>query len=554
MAVAPDKTQMTAKQKKNEEFLITTEFVGNKAEVKRDTTMRVNGISAKRGSSGLQMVGYTTLEQFYRGDQWSQDEPAGASQRTDNYCAVIVDNLSSLIFDDDPEISCPTDDPTDDLLELMAEAKERLLWRVWEDNDFDTEFDELSKVGSLYGDTFIKGPWWDSEEKKILFTHIENPSSIAPIFEDSIAKKLHGYIHHNQVSLMKAERKWGELAKARDIKLSAAVDKTPFFGLAGTSDVPTVTIDEYWTKNRVAFFVQDKLLDYYNHNWGFVTLEMIKNIHSPNHQFGKSDIEDTLDPQMMYNRTTNDLANLLKWISTVNLWGKNLEGMQAMVAGLSRIYSLPDDGEIHAFEKTGDPYITNTFAQGRRSAIIELSGISESLLSTSQVSASSGRALAMAFQGTIRKIGPKSKRFKKALRSLNSNILKLYEIYFPETKQIIRGDYRNKVHLPQTLLRNIVDTINKVQSGIISQETAMREAGVQQPKLEKKLMKKDLLDPILGPQIARQPSLLPRLNEGDNQQGDQPNPAPGNAASASQGGAVAANNNTASGAAPTPTE
>src|SRR3990167_4762312 len=103
--------------------------------------------------------------------------------------------------------------------------------------------------------------------------------------------------------------------------------------------------------------------------------------------------------------------------------------MQALVAGLSRIYSLPDEGELHTFEKPGDPYITNTYVQQRRAAIIDISGISESMLSSSQVSVASGRALALAFQGVIRKLNPRMKRYAAALQSMNRNILKLYEIY-----------------------------------------------------------------------------------------------------------------------------
>src|SRR3990167_2490477 len=108
--------------------------------------------------------------------------------------------------------------------------------------------------------------------------------------------------------------------------------------------------------------------------------------------------------------------------------------MQALVAGLSRIYSLPDEGELHTFEKPGDPYVTNTYVTQRRAAIIEISGVSESLLTTSQLANASGRALALAFQGTIRKLNPRIKRYALALQSLNRKILKLYEMYYPETK------------------------------------------------------------------------------------------------------------------------
>jgi hypothetical protein len=554
------------KAKLNFEFELTKEFTGSKDDVKNDLLTRLNGVAARAGGTGKQFAGYTTLERMYRGDQWDHDEPPGASQRTDNYCSVIVDNISSLVFDDTPEINCPTDDPTDDTAELKAEARERLLMKVWDKNDYEVEFDAWSKSASLYGDGFLKGPWIEKVDKdgntisdnetgsyEIKFCHVENPASIMPIYADSGYKKLIGFIDSNRISLSKAMILYGEAARKKGITLSATIQQSLSTG-DPSSAMPMVNVDEYWTKDKMSVFINDKLLDYYFHHWGFVPLVHVKNNYSPNHPFGKSDLEDVLDPQLSHNRVNNDLANLLKWISSINLWGKNLEGMQALVAGLSRIYSLPEDGEIHAFEKTGDPYITNTFAQQRRTAIIEISGVSEAMLSSSQVSATSGRALALAFQGTIRKLNPRIKRFRSALQELNRNVLKLYEIYFPETKKIIEGNYNNKVYLPATLIRNVVDTINKLQSGIISQETAMREAGVQQPKLEKKMMKKDLMDPVLGPQVARQPALLPRLNEGQNQPGETPMPAPGNAPGASQAGAVNGINQRASAAAPTPTE
>ncbi len=420
----------------------------------------------------------------------------------------------------------------------------------------------------MYGDAFLKGPYVikvDSKGRtidpskpgkwKIVFNHIDNPSSIRLVFTDGTYRKLKAFIQNDRISLSQAMLLYGDAARAKGLVITAQISGTPLLGtMQPDSTIPMVNIDEMWDDSKMATFLNDKILDFYTHNWGFVPLQYVKNTYVPNHPYGKSDLEDILDPQVAHNRTNNDLANLLKWISSVNLWGKNLEGMQALVAGLSRIYSLPEDGELHAFEKTGDPYIANTYVAQRRTAIVELSGVSESMLSSTQGGNQSGRALAMAFQGTIRKMNPRAKRYQVALQHLNENILKLMEIYFPKSKLIIGGDYRNEVNLPTTLLRNIVDTINKFQSGLISQTTAMREAGVAQPKLERKMMIKDLEDPVLGPQVARQPSLLPQLQSQDNQPGDQPMPAAGMPAGAGQAGAVAANNQKASGGAPVPTK
>lgn len=541
---------------KKEEFRLTAEYMAYKEDTRSDLLRRVNGVLAQAGSSGYQFAGYTRLEQFYRGDQWDHDEPAGASQKTDNYCAVIVDNLSSLVFDDEPEVSCPTDDPSDDLLEIKAEGKESLIMRVWRDNDYKVEFDEWSKGSSLYGDGFLKGPYAAKGRDgkwQIKFHHVEDPSSIRPVWADGRFKEMLGFIDETRISLARAEILYGEAARAKGIVLAAEAStmrETEGRRTADT-DLPMVNVCEYWTDKEKSLFINDKVVDFWYHNWGFVPLLHVKNNYVPNHPYGKSDLEDVLDPQIAHNRASNDLANLLRWISTVNFWGKNIEGMEALVAGLSRIYSLPEDGELHTFEKPGDPYITNTYVQQRRSAIIDIAGVSDAMLSSSQLSVSSGRALAVAFQGTLRKLNPRMKRFASALQTLNANILKLYEIYFPETKKIIEGDYRNEVHLPATILRNVVDTINKLQSGVISLDTAQKELGIQRPKMEQKVMKKNLQDPILGPQLARQPALLPRLQEGENQPGEQPAPAPGQRF-AGQEGSVAATNQQASGAAPVP--
>ena len=160
---------------------LKNEYLNHKDETEKDLTFRLHGVSAARGSSGKQFVGYNTLEQFYRGDQWDHDEPPGASQRTDNYCAGIVDNFSSLLFDAPVEINCPSQDETDDILELKAEFKEKLLKKIYDDNDADDiVFPETSKAGSLYGDTYIKGPLLEKnnssnkDEWEIVFHNVEN--------------------------------------------------------------------------------------------------------------------------------------------------------------------------------------------------------------------------------------------------------------------------------------------------------------------------------------------------------------------------------------------
>lgn len=533
-------------------------FLADKEDTDSDLNRRVSGVPCVGGGGGYQLAGYRRLEMFYRGDQWNAPEPPGASQRTDNYCAMVVDTMGSLPFDDDPDVSCPTDDPSDALLEARAEAREALLARVYQDNRSSVEFDELAKCCSLFGDGFIKGPYLVDDPlggRRIGFHHIEDPSTVRPVWKDGRFKEISSFLEEFGLSVREAEERYSKAANEHglDIRKFAAMAE-PSTGIRSTDPTrqPMVKLFERWDgKTRSVHLPGGQTLDHEVHNWNFVPLDHVKNTYIPRWPFGKSDLEDVLDPQLSHNRAMNDLHNFLRWISTVNLWGKNIDGLEMIVAGLSRVYSLPDDGEIHAFEKPGDPYIASTFVAQRKSSLVELSGLNDAMMSSSQLSVASGRALAVAFQGTLRRLNPRMKRFEQTLESLNAKILRLAEKNIPSAKEIIDGDYRTRVKLHSTLTRNVVDTINKLQTGIISLDTAQKECGVARPKMEQKVMKNNLADPVLGPQIARQPGFLAQLQEFENGPGEGPMPGPGRQFSSPEGRPNAVNQQ-ASGAAPTP--
>ena len=570
------KQDMSSKEKNQFEDELKNEYINKKQETEMDLSFRLKGVQATRGSSGLQFVGYETLGQFYRGDQWDHDEAPGASQRTDNYCSTIVDTFSSLLFDAPVEVNCPSQDETDEMLEMKAEFKEKLIKRIYDDNDADDIiFPELSKTGSLYGDCFIKGPLLDKKGSKnkndweIVFSNVENSANIRLIFDDENFKTLYGFIDTTQISPMKATELYKNKLSKRGIDIAELIKKAQKRGKMGMRSQPNITSQqtyqpmilrsEYWTKKFMAIFIENELVDYWWHDCGFVPLEYIKNIYVPNHPYGKSDIEDIIDPQLFHTRVNNDLANALKFLSTINLKGTNLDGMEVLVHGLSKIFNLPEEGTLEPIQRAGDPYAASNFVDGRRSAMLDISGVSEALMSAT-AGATSGRAMSMALQSVIRKLNPRIRRYQKALRSLNANIFKLLEKYWPETKEIIMGDYNSEVNIISTLLRNIIDELNKMQSGVQSLTTTQKNLGIPQPKIEQKLMKRDLMDPILGPQTARQPGMLnvqmqspDGMPPEEGTEGGQLPPAPNQGGTiAGPEGAVAGANQRAAGGAPVP--
>lgn len=505
---------------------IKQEFEEHKKATQDDLVARVSGVAATRGSArAKQFAGYRILEQFYRGDQWDHDEPPGASQTTDNYCAMIVDNFASLLFDAPVENNCPAADETDELLQMKAEIKEKMLKKVYDDNDADDiVLPDAAQNGSLYGDAFIKGPLLDKrgsnkkDDWKIVFHNVDNPANIRLIFKDEDFRGIYGFIDTTSISPMKFRKEYAERLTARGVDVekiiknaqSRSQKKTYSAGPNPTTvNQKMIAKEEFWTDEWMSIFIEDQLVDYWKHDWGFVPLIYVKNNRVPNHPYGKSDLEDVLDPQLAHNRTNNDLANALKIMTSLLLKGKNLEGMEVLVTGLNRIFNLPDEAELDALQRHGDPYAAGNFVDGRRRAILDVSGISEVLTASASAQNLSGRAMSVALQSVIRKLSPRIKRYRAGLRTLNANIFKLYEMYWPETKEIIMEDYTSDPQIVSTILRNIIDELNKLQSGTQSLTTTQRNLGIAQPRIEQKIIKQDLQDEILGPQIARQPGLLP---------------------------------------------
>jgi len=572
------KPNMNATEKQDFEAEISTKYKEFKSETDKDLEFRVHGVDCTRGSSGKRFAGYTTLSDFYSGDQWDHDEPPGQSQTTDNYCALIVDQMASLLYDAPVEINCPSQDETDDLLEMKAEIKERMLNRVYDDNDMnEIVLPELSKCGSLFGDCFLKGPLIDTSEgdskdkKKIVIYNVDNPANIRPIFADGNYKKLLGFLDFTTISPYKATELYKNKLRDKGKSIEKLIKSARGRGRMGQVPQPNLSTQqtyqqmlwksEFWTDEVMAIFLEDELVDWWYHNYKFVPLEFIKNVYVPNYPYGKSDLEDALDPQVAYNVTKNDLANALKFLSTINLVGKNLDGIEVLIHGLSKIFNLPEDGELEPLKRAGDPYASGNQVSDNRRAILDISGVSEALTSAVSAGGTSGRAMSMALQSVIRKINPKIKRHGRALKHLNKNIFKLMEMHWPETEEIIMGDYSNEVSIISTLLRNIIDELNKLQSGIQSLTTTQKNVGIPQPKIEQKVMKKDLRDPVLGPQHARQPGMLmtqiqsPEAGvEGtpgsEGQQNTPGTPNQGNTVAGPEGAAVAANQRASGGAAP----
>jgi hypothetical protein len=482
------------------------------AELRLDWTRRVYGDGVYSG--------YNVLKDFYKGKQWSFKKEGGGTMRTYNYVFTIVENMTSFLTNEAPQMSSPPrllDDPFE---RSLAEGRTKLLSSIHDDNSLGLVFQRAARTGSITGDSFIFGaiPTFkvnDDGEKtfdRIRYWNVERPETIRVIWRDDNFNDIAGFIKYYRVPVSMAKRLFKKEIEKAGIIVRGEKDVVNTNVIEPTS-LEMVTIKEYWDEREylLMFNSDNKIVHYVKHDWGYVPLHYIPNIHLPGEPKGTSDIEHELDPQQEYNERSSDLADIIKEVAKPTYWGKNLDNLTEVRSGQIVIYQVGDDGEIQAMPKSGQTVAVEQYLDDRKRDIIALSGLNEVLYPGSNVLQATGRALSVIMQGVNNKIALRKGWWEKAFKDLNEQILFLAEKYIKDANLLIGGFYKTDVFVSSVLLRSVSDEINKFQAKVQSLTTTQKNVGIENPSEEQKLMKQELEDPILATEIAKQPGLLHQI-------------------------------------------
>ncbi len=483
------------------------------AQLELDWSQRLNGDGVYSG--------YNTLRDFYKGKQWSYRKEGGGTMRTYNYCFTIVENMTAFLTNEAPQMSCPPNEASSEIDRVMAEGRTKMLNEVHEENGLSLVFQRAVRTGSICGDSFVFGPIptfkvnekGDKTFDNIRYWNVERPETIRVIWKDENYNEIGGFIKHYRISVATAKKLFTKEIAESGLIVQEDFETQNSSGNNTATNVPMCTVEEYWTEDEylLLFNNSKKPVHYLKHDWGFLPLHFVPNIHLPGEPKGTSDLENELDPQQEYNERASDLADIIKEISRPAYWGKNLDNLTEVRSGQLVIYQVGDDGDIQAMPKSGTTAPIDSYLADRKNDMIGLSGLNNVLYPGTQTLNATRRALSVVMQGVNNKIALRKEWWVKAFKEINAGILFLIELYMPETKPIIAGNYRSDVFISSVLLRSVSDEINKFQSKVQSLTTTQHNVGIDNPSEEQKLMKEELQDEILATEIAKQPGLLHQI-------------------------------------------
>ena len=485
-------------------------------ELDQDYYDRVNGIKNRMG--GLKSAGYINLRLFFEGDQWSYTKEDGTPIKVYNYCRTTVLNYTSFLANEEPEDDVPPRDTTDDVEIARTEQVEKLLSQIKEDNQFPIQFAEAVQNQSLLGDAFIFGPyveWIKVKTKKklqprIRFLNIKRCENVRLLWEGEDYTTLLGFIFDYRIDYRQAEKIYEKEMKEHNFNSLAPTEPTLYQKDSGQT---MVTIKIFYNDTFCLHMVEDRILKFDKHDWGFVPGIFVKNMNHPTRPFGVSDIEDILDAQTEYNETLSATRGKINQVAVPHFFVADEGEPMEYHSGQAEIIKMSPEGKVFPDPMGNSTAPFDEYRNTTKTAMHDLSMISDIFLGNAGTKGLTGRALSVLMQGVNNKVKLKQQYWSVALKTLNANILRLVEIYVPNGKNLIQGYYATNVFFPAILIRNTVEEINKFNSKLQSQYSTMKNLGIPNPKEEVKVMKKEWDDESLAIEISRNPQLHMQLQQ-----------------------------------------
>lgn len=490
-----------------------------------------------------------------------------------NFCRMTVDNNVAFLTQEPPEIDMTPRDSTDPVEVARVTEVEKLVREIFDDLHWSDIYYDGVQNGSICGDTILVGPFWDEDNKRVRLWNVKRPEFVRLIWSSEDYDEVIGAIIHYYLSAEEAVARWGEQFEKMgiDIKtLGTSQEPAPTTArMSGDASdkVRRVLVREIWDENMTLLAVNEHIMKYVVHNFGFVPIHHIRNMPHPYLPWGTSDIEDLVDVQRSYNEISSDMQDILKQLTFPSIFGKNID-MEEIRGGQSMIYDLGDEAEVFPDPRKNDFPALQTYIADRKQDINTVSGIPDAFQGGSKgVENISGRALSVIMTPINNRVRGKEQRWAVAIQAIVRDILILLEKFVPDSKQLIQGYYRCQVFFPGTLVRDVTEELNKFIQKVQSQQTTMKNIGIASPKDEQELIKQELSDPQLLIELSKNPQMQsaiaqslvagalpgakqanaangPVLNEGQNGGNENPASANGNAApsAATPAGAITAAN------------
>ena len=334
-----------------------------------------------------------------------------------NYVRAFIDKVNMFLLGDEAftfHVQNYYSTQVDTEVEKLAE--ELMMYHWGKSNKLQLSY-EILQMGSITGDAWLGVDW--VEEGKYCKVSIFDSRQCFVTFEN------------------------GNYDKVKSFMVRQPLDRNGENG-----DKKYMMFVQKWTNNIVETWYQKdasiddgKITKYehkeYENPYGFIPVVHIKNRPNSSGYYGKSDANDVLKINKVYNELMQQLKAVIDYhvTPTTVITGASAKSLKK---GLGQIWSgLPAEANVFNLGLDVDLSATVNYAKDLKTAMHELSDVPENALGKIQaISNTSAAALQITYHPLMQQANIKAMTYGEGIIKVNSMILRILAIKDPENKRL----------------------------------------------------------------------------------------------------------------------
>ena len=431
-----------------------------------------------------------------------------------NYVRAFIDKVNMFLLGDEAFTFHVKSFYTTQIDKEVEKLAEELMMYHWGKSDKLQLAYEILQMGSVTGDCWLGVEWMPNDEDRYCRVSVYDSRQCFVTFVNGD--------YNNVESFM--------VRQTLDQNGSNSQTKYRLFVQRWTND----TIETWYQKD--VSIEENKVRKYehqqYENPYGFIPVVHIKNKPNSAGYYGKSDMNDILKINKVYNEIMQQLKAVIDYhvTPTTVITGASAKSLKK---GLGQIWSgLPAEANVFNLGLDVDLSATVNFAKDLKTAMHELSDVPENALGKIQaISNTSAAALQITYHPLMQQANIKAMTYGEGITKINSMILRILSVEDPENPRLVKLQEKESNFLAEMRIEPIfaygfpkdkTDELNRAQMELNMKLSSRREIMERMGKQNIP----ELLDEI-DEDVIHQGLLQARIEAlsgmGNNDEGDENN-------------------------------
>lgn len=384
-----------------------------------------------------------------------------------NYIKAFIDKVNMFLLGDEAFTFHVTSFYTTQIDKEVEKLAEELMMYHWGKSDKLQLAYEILQMGGITGDVWMGLEWMPDDEDRYCRVSVYDSRQCFVTFVNGD--------YNNVESFM--------VRQPLDQNGSNSQTKYRLFVQRWTNDSV-----ETWYQKDVSI-EENKVQKYehqqYENHYGFIPVVHIKNKPNSAGYYGKSDANDILKINKVYNEIMQQLKAVIDYhvTPTTVITGASAKSLKK---GLGQIWSgLPAEANVFNLGLDVDLSATVNFAKDLKTAMHELSDVPENALGKIQaISNTSAAALQITYHPLMQQANIKAMTYGEGIAKVNSMILRMLAVEDPDNPRLVKLQKREPNFLAEMRIEPVfaygfpkdkTDELNRAQMELNMKLSSRRE-------------------------------------------------------------------------------